>query len=279
MIGGIEFGGTKCIVCVAHNPLDIIERKEIPTRDPKSTFFEILSFFKNFKISSLGVGSFGPLILNSEAKDYGLLVAESKKGWSGVNIVKELSSISSNIFIDTDVNAAAIGEYHYGAGKLCENLVYVTVGTGIGVGILLGGKPHIGNFHLEIGHMLIPNSDNFRGVCKIHGNCWEGLASGPSIHSRWGIEANMLPGEHEAWQKEAELLAIGLVNIISNHSPDKIVLGGGVMNQKHLLNMIRSNVGDMWNQYTPLGSLSELISEPGLGNNSGIIGSLSLIVR
>ena len=176
MIGGIEFGGTKCIVCVAKNPLDIFEIKEIPTSDPNSTFLEILSFFNNFKISSLGVGSFGPLVLDSESTDYGLLVAESKKGWNGVNIFNELSSISTNIFIDTDVNAAALGEYHYGAGKLCENLVYVTVGTGIGVGVLLGGKPHIGNFHLEIGHMLIPNSDNFRGICAIHGNFWVYLA-------------------------------------------------------------------------------------------------------
>lgn len=276
MIGGIEFGGTKCIVCVAKNPLDIFEIKEIPTSDPNSTFLEILSFFNNFKISSLGVGSFGPLVLDSESTDYGLLVAESKKGWNGVNIFNELSSVSSNIFIDTDVNAAALGEYHYGAGKLCENLVYVTVGTGIGVGVLLGGKPHIGNFHLEIGHMLIPNSDNFRGICAIHGNCWEGLASGPSMQSRWGIEATKLPEKHEAWQKEAELLAIGLVNIISNHSPDKIILGGGIMNQKHLFNKIRSNVDKIWNQYTKLGSLSELISEPGLGKNSGIIGSMCL---
>ena len=150
------------------------------------------------------------------------------------------------------------------------------MGTGIGVGVLLGGKPHVGNFHLEIGHMLIPNSDNFRGVCTIHGNCWEGLASGPSMQSRWGVEAIKLPEKHEAWQKEAELLAIGLVNIISNHSPDKIILGGGIMNQKHLFNKIRSNVDKIWNQYTKLGSLSELISEPGLGKNSGIIGSMCL---
>lgn len=276
MIGGIEFGGTKCIVAVANNPLDIVEKKVIPTRDPKSTFSDIISFFNNFKISSLGVGSFGPLVLDSESIDYGLLVAESKKGWSGVNIVRELSSVNSNIFIDTDVNAAALGEYHYGAGKFTETLVYVTVGTGIGVGVLLNGKPHIGNFHLEIGHMLIPNSDNFKGVCEIHRNCWEGLASGPSIQSRWGTEANELPEMHEAWQKEAYLLAIGLVNIISNHSPDKIIMGGGVMRQKHLFSLIRDNVEELWNEYTSLGSLSKLISEPGLGKDSGIIGSMSL---
>ncbi|MCH2432036.1 MAG: ROK family protein, partial [Candidatus Poseidoniia archaeon] len=135
MIGGIELGGTKCIVAVANSPLDIIEKRVIPTRDSISTISDIISFFSNFKISGLGVGSFGPLVLNVDSAEYGLLVAESKKGWKGVNLVKELSTINSNIVIDTDVNTAALGEYKYGAGKLSETLVYVTVGTGIGVGI------------------------------------------------------------------------------------------------------------------------------------------------
>ena len=277
MIGGIELGGTKCIVAVANSPLDIIEKRVIPTRDPISTISDIISFFSDFKISGLGVGSFGPLVLDSDSIEYGLLVAESKKGWKGINIVKELSTINSNIVIDTDVNTAALGEYKYGAGKLSETLVYITVGTGIGVGILLDGKPHIGNFHLEIGHMLIPNSDKFKGVCEIHGDCWEGLASGPSIESRWGYEANKLSKSHEAWEKEADLLAKGLSNIISNHSPDKIIMGGGVMSQKQLFPMIRSNVERAWNKYTPLVPLSNLISESGLGTDSGIIGSISLI--
>ena len=275
MIGGIELGGTKCIVAVANSPLDIIEKRVIPTRDPISTISDIISFFSDIKISGLGVGSFGPLVLNVDSAEYGLLVAESKKGWKGVNLVKELSTINSNIVIDTDVNTAALGEYKYGAGKLSETLVYITVGTGIGVGILLDGKPHIGNFHLEIGHMLIPNSDKFKGVCEIHGDCWEGLASGPSIESRWGSEASKLSKSHEAWEKEADLLAKGLINIISNHSPDKIIMGGGVMSQKQLFPMIRSNVEKAWNNYTPL--VPNLISEPGLGTDSGIIGSISLI--
>jgi len=277
VIGGIELGGTKCIVAVANNPLDIVEKKAISTRDPSSTISDIASFFDNFQISGLGVGSFGPLVLASDSIEYGLLVAESKKGWKGINVLKELSTINSNIVIDTDVNAAALGEYRYGAGKLSETLVYVTVGTGIGVGILLDGKPHIGNFHLEIGHMAIPNSENLKGVCAIHGDCWEGLASGPSMESRWGDEASKLSKSHEAWEKEAELLAHGLINIIANHSPDKIIMGGGVMSQKHLFPMIRSNVGKVWNNYTPLVPLSNLISEPGLGIDSGIIGSISLI--
>ena len=276
MIGGIELGGTKCVLAVANNPLDIIEKRIIPTRDPYSTISDIISFFSNFKISRLGVGSFGPLVLNSASADYGLLVTESKKGWKGTNLVKEFSKINEDIVIDTDVNAAALGEYHYGAGKASETFVYVTVGTGIGVGILVKGEPHVGNFHLEIGHMFIPNIDGFRGICRIHGSCWEGLASGPAIQARWGVEASELSINHEAWKKEAQLLSFGIVNIISNHSPDKIVLGGGVMNQKHLFEMIRLNVEDKWNGHTPLGNISNLILEPALGDNSGIVGSLSL---
>ena len=276
MIGGIELGGTKCVLAVANDPLDIIEKRIIPTRDPYSTISDIISFFSNFKISRLGVGSFGPLVLNSASADYGLLVTESKKGWKGTNLVKEFSKINEDIVIDTDVNAAALGEYHYGAGKASETFVYVTVGTGIGVGILVKGEPHVGNFHLEIGHMFIPNIDGFRGICRIHGSCWEGLASGPAIQARWGVEASELSINHEAWKKEAQLLSFGIVNIISNHSPDKIVLGGGVMNQKHLFEMIRLNVEDKWNGHTPLGNISKLILEPALGDNSGIVGSLSL---
>ena len=276
MIGGIELGGTKCVVAVANSPRDIVEMKTITTEGPTSTISKINSFFSNFKIDSLGIGSFGPLVLNTNSTDYGLLVSESKRGWKGINIIKEFSSICGNIVIDTDVNAAAIGEYNYGAGKLAETFVYVTVGTGIGVGVLLQGKPHIGNFHLEVGHMFVPNKDNFRGVCRLHGNCLEGLASGPAILARWGVQADKLSPDHEAWEIEAQLLALGIINIISNHSPDKIVLGGGVMSQQHLFEMVRLKVEETWNGYTPLGSLSGLILEPALGNDSGIVGSLSL---
>ncbi|MFL2939879.1 MAG: ROK family protein [Candidatus Poseidoniales archaeon] len=275
MLGAVELGGTKCIVAIGKSPDRILSKKVILTKDPESTFSDIVSFFDGCDIKKLGVGSFGPLILDSKSENYGTLVSESKVGWNGVNVVQNLSNISSNICIDTDVNAAALGEYEYGLEEKCETLVYVTVGTGIGVGILLNGKPSVGNFHLEIGHMRIPPVDDFQGVCNIHGNCWEGLASGPSIESRWGTKASIIPTSHDAWKVEAELLASGLINIIANHSPDKIILGGGVMNQKHLFPMIKKRVVKLWNNYTPI-NFSDLIIEPLLGKDSGIIGSLEL---
>ena len=277
MFGGIELGGTKCILAVAESPTNIISKKTISTGHPEDTFSEIYSFFSDYSIKKLGVGSFGPIILNSKSKNFGTIVAESKDFWKGVNIFHSLAKICATISIDTDVNAAAIGEYNYGIGAKCQTLAYVTVGTGIGVGILLDGRPYRGNFHLEAGHMKIPNKESYTGVCKLHGDCWEGLASGPSMKARWGVDPAELPENHEAWNIEAELLSLGLINIISNHSPDKIILGGGVMSQKHLLPMIRNNIIKFWNNFTPLGNLSDLITKPVLGKDSGIIGSLSLV--
>ena len=277
LVGGAELGGTKCVLAVAESPTTIVKRIDIPTETPEKTLKNIFGFFSNYKLNSIGIGTFGPIIIDKESKDHGLLIAESKNGWKGTNLFTEFKNnfgVMANI--DTDVNTAAIGEYNYGAGKACQTLVYITIGTGIGGGVLVNGKPYTGNFHLEMGHMQVPNPDNFQGVCKIHGDCWEGLASGPSIEARWGVTPSELPESHEAWEKEAELLASGIVSIIANHSPDRIILGGGVMKQKHLISMIRSKVGEMWNDYTPLASPSELIVEPGLGSDSGIIGALVL---
>ena len=277
LVGGAELGGTKCVLAVAESPTAIVKRIEIPTETPEKTLKNTFDFFSNYKLNSIGIGTFGPIIMDRESKDYGLLISESKKGWRGTNLFTEFkNNFDVMVNIDTDVNAAAIGEYNYGAGKACQTLVYITIGTGIGGGVLVSGKPHTGNFHLEMGHMQVPNPDDFKGICRIHGDCWEGLASGPSIEARWGVIPSKLPESHEAWEKEAELLASGIVSIIANHSPDRIILGGGVMKQKHLFSMIRSKVAEIWNDYTPLVSPSELIVEPSLGSDSGITGALVL---
>ena len=152
-------------------------------------------------MKSIGIGAFGPIVLDRESENYGLLISESKKGWEGTNLFTEFrNSFDLMINIDTDVNTAAIGEYSYGAGQGCQTLVYITIGTGIGGGVLISGKPLVGNFHLDMGHMLVSNLDNFLGVCRIHGDCWEGLASGPSMEARWGIPPLELPEAHEAWE-------------------------------------------------------------------------------
>ena len=276
-VGGAELGGTKCVLAVARSPSEILHRTVIPTEDPRRTLDSIFAFFNDYELGNIGIGTFGPVVLDSGSNDYGLLISESKEGWKGINIYDEFSSnLRGRIVIDTDVNVAAIGEYSYGTGRGCSTLVYVTVGTGIGGGLLLDGKTHTGNFHLEVGHMRIPNPDNFEGICQIHGSCWEGLACGPAISERWGAAVSDLSESHPAWDKEAELLAYGVVSIIANYSPNKIILGGGVMKQKHLYPKIRSNIIELWNDYVPLGDLSEMIVEPGLGSDSGIVGALVL---
>lgn len=277
MIGGVELGGTKCIIAVAKSPTDIIERKIIHTDRPEVTLPKIFRFLNNFDIENLGIGAFGPINLDTQSKEYGLLVSESKKDWKGINIFSEFSNnINAKISIDTDVNAAAIGEYSHGSGKNCDNLVYVTIGTGIGVGVLVNGKSYTGNFHLEAGHIPVPNPDQISGVCGIHSECWEGLASGPALERRWNMQGSEIPENHIAWEKESQLIAYGLISIVANHSPDKIILGGGVMKQSHLYSKIRLDVKKIWNGYTPLVNLTDLISKPGLGSDSGIIGSLIL---
>ena len=277
MIGGVELGGTKCVLAVAKNPTEIIEREIISTDRPEVTLPKIFKFFNNFDIECLGVGAFGPINLDTQSKEYGLLVSESKKDWKGINIFSEFSNnTSTEINIDTDVNAAAIGEYFHGSGKNCHNLVYVTIGTGIGVGVLVNGKSYTGNFHLEAGHIPIPNPDQIVGVCKIHGECWEGLASGPALERRWNMPGSEIPESHIAWEKESQLIAYGIISIVANHSPDKIIIGGGVMKQSHLYSKIRFHFKSIWNNYTPLVDLTDLISKPGLGSDSGIIGSLIL---
>ena len=277
LVGGAELGGTKCILAVAESPTAIVKRIEIPTETPEKTLNNIFGFFSNYKLNSIGIGTFGPIIIDRESKDYGLLISESKKGWKGTNLLTEFkNNFDITVNIDTDVNAAAIGEYNYGAGQSCHVLIYITIGTGIGGGVLVDGKPYTGNFHLEMGHIRVPNPDNFEGVCRTHGDCWEGLASGPSMEARWGVSPLKLPESHQAWEKEAELLASGIVSIIANHSPDRVILGGGIMKQKHLFSMIRSKVDKMWNNYTPLVSPSQLIVEPSLDSDSGITGALVL---
>ncbi len=275
MIGGVELGGTKCILAVAKSPTEIIKRKIISTERPDFTLPEIFRFFNNFEIESIGVGTFGPINLDTQSKEYGLLISESKKNWKGTNIFSEFSNnINAKISIDTDVNAAAIGEYFHGSGKNCDNLVYVTIGTGIGVGVLVNGKSYTGNYHLEAGHIPVPNPDQVPGVCRIHGECWEGLASGTALERRWKMQGSKIPETHIAWEKESQLIAYGLVSIVANHSPDKIILGGGVMEQSHLYSKITLHFKKMWNDYTPI--LTDLISKPGLGSDSGIVGSLIL---
>jgi fructokinase len=283
--GGIEGGGTKFVCAVGTDPQHIVQEIRIPTTVPDETLPQVVAFFKRYSLRAIGFGSFGPLDLDATSPTYGSITATPKAGWSGTNV---LSAIRRELDIpfafDLDVNAAAFGEYCLvPENQGLDSLVYITIGTGIGAGVIVHGKIVHGLTHPEAGHMLLPHDrerDPFPGICPFHQDCFEGLASGPALSARWMQAADMLPDEHPAWELEAEYIAAALANIILTVSPQRIVLGGGVMERGFLFPLIRSKVKSLLNQYIAspelAGELEHFIIPPGLGNKSGVMGALAM---
>ena len=289
LFGILEAGGTKFICAVGTGPGDIRDEERFPTTTPDETLSRTLDYFRRMenrhgKLSALGIGSFGPLDLNPQSATWGFITATPKPGWSNTSLASFLSeSLGVPAFIDTDVNAAALAESLWGAGTGLKNLVYVTVGTGIGGGVLSGGNLIHGLVHPELGHILLPKrgDDAFEGNCPFHRTCLEGLASGPAIQKRWGIGGGNLPPHHPAWDLEAHYLALGLQSWTLSLSPEKIILGGGVMAQEHLLPLIQTKLLKLLGGYIqhPLLTqerIGEYVCAPGLGTRSGLMGALAL---
>lgn len=287
--GGIEAGGTKFICATADSSGKILEQINIPTATPNVTIPEVIRFFnemnKKTPLSAMGIGSFGPVDPDPESPYFGYITTTPKLAWSQYNIlgaVKEAFSVPMGF--DTDVNAAALGEYRFGAAKNIDTFIYVTVGTGIGGGGMIDGNLMHGLMHPEMGHIFIPHDkerDPFEGVCPFHGDCLEGLASGPSMMKRWGVASALdLPVDHPAWILEADYLAYAIANWIEILSPKKIIMGGGVMKQKSLLAKIHPKVQSILNGYikhrTIIEDIENYIVHPGLGEQSGILGAIAL---
>jgi len=284
--GGIEAGGTKFICAVGSGSDDITSEAHIPTTTPPETLKKTIEFFKGQArpVKAIGIGSFGPLDANINSPGYGHIMTTPKPGWSNMDILGEIqSSLDVPCGFDTDVNAAALGEHRWGAAQGLDTFLYLTIGTGIGGGAIVGGKRLHGMMHPEMGHMYIPHDrdrDPFDGICPFHQDCLEGLASGPAIKARWGESGESLPGDHPAWKLEAHYLAIGLVNVIYALSPQRIIMGGGVMRQRHLFAMVRSEVKDLLKGYIQapeiLEHLDTFIVPPALGGKSGVLGAIAL---
>jgi fructokinase len=280
----MEGGGTKFICAVGTGPDDILAEIRIPTTTPRETLAKAILFFKKQKVDALGLAPFGPLDLDPSSPSYGVITSTPKPGWGKTNILSVFQNvINIPIALDTDVNAAAFGEYYWTRPDAPSSLVYFTIGTGIGAGIVIQGKIIHGLTHPEAGHMRLPHDriqDPFPGICPFHGDCFEGLASGPALAARWGVPAGSLPDEHPGWQLEARYIALALANLIYTVSPMRIILGGGVMQRSHLFPIIREEVNRLLNNYPPLpgtfGWLDRLIVPPGLGTRSGILGSMAL---
>ena len=261
---------------------EIVERVSIPTETPDITMPKMADFFLEKGIKALGIGCFGPIDLNRNSKTYGYITTTPKLPWKNYDICGYFrKSLNVPVGFDTDVNGSMLGEATWGCAKGLDTAIYITVGTGIGVGVLAGGKLLHGMQHPEGGHILMPvrSDDTYKGKCPYHGTCLEGLASGPAIEARWGLPGKELADREEVWDLEAYYLAHALTNYIMILSPQKIILGGGVMHQTQLMEKIRSYVKDMIAGYLVTKELEDLenyITLPSLNDNQGILGALKL---
>lgn len=287
LLGAMEAGGTKMVLCIGDEEQHILERETIPTTTPEETMNQIVGFFRGKGIRAMGIGSFGPLDLNRRSPSYGYITTTPKTLWRNFPLLPSLrETLRVPVEIDTDVNAAALSEYSLGAAQGYNSCLYVTVGTGIGGGLIAEGNLVHGLVHPEFGHMLLrvlPDDPMPEGVCPYHKGCLEGLASGPALEARWEKKAALLPAGHKAWELEADYLAQMCANAIYCISPECIVLGGGVMVQKHLFPMIRERTARILSEYIQhprvLSGMEDYIVPPSLGENSGIVGALLLARR
>lgn len=311
LIGGIEAGGTKmvCAICevdsaaigevaasyqtgevsrsqgmkTSDTQVRILERVSIPTRGPEETFSDMIAFFKGKGIEALGIGCFGPLDLNRNSRTYGYITKTPKPGWADCDVVGTFErALQVPVGFDTDVNAAVLGEVAWGAAQGCDSAIYITIGTGVGVGVYSNGSLMHGLVHPEAGHILLAKhpADTYEGKCPFHPNCMEGLASGPAIEARWGKKGTELAERDEVWELEAYYIAQAVANYIMVYSPQKIILWGGVMHQEQLFGMVRSRVKEMLNGYVHHEMVEERIDSyivpPALGENPGILGAIRL---
>ena len=283
--GAIEAGGTKWVCAVGSGPDDVREIVRFPTTTPTETLGLALDFFReHHEVVSLGIGTFGPVDLHVSSPTYGAITTTPKPGWTNAQIVGVFQQeLGVPIGFDTDVNAAALGEHRWGAAQDVDTFVYITIGTGIGGGVMTNGKLLHGMLHPEIGHMLIPHDrgrDPFAGSCPYHGDCLEGLAAGPALLARWQQRGETLPADHPAWALEAHYLALMCANLALTISPQRIILGGGVMQQPSMFPMLRAEFQQALNGYIRMPQIEEQVANylvpPGLGDRAGVLGALAL---
>jgi fructokinase len=286
LFGGIEAGGTKFVCGFGTGPGDLTTAR-FPTTSPEETLASVTGFLKKAaggQLRAVGIGSFGPVDLDRNSPTFGYVTSTPKPGWSNCNLAGAVEqALGVPAGFDTDVNAAALGEAEWGAGRGLSDLLYLTVGTGIGGGAIVGGRVIHGLVHPEMGHIRVPHDrtrDPYPGACPYHGDCLEGLASGPAIKARWGTPAEQLPPDHAAWPLEAHYLAQALANLALTLSPRRIVLGGGVPRQTQLFAPIRDEFLRLLNGYVRhpalLQRIDEYIVPPGLGGQAGVLGALVL---
>ena len=283
LFGALEAGGTKMVCAIGDENGNILERVSIPTGTPENTMPPMIEFFKDKGICALGIGCFGPVDLDKKSPTYGYITSTPKLAWTNYPIVAEFEkALGVPVGFDTDVNAAALGEATWGCTRDVENSIYITIGTGVGVGVIANGKPYHGMIHPEGGHILLsrhPEDPMVGSGCPFHENCMEGLAAGPSLEKRWGVKGAELADRPEVWEMEAWYIGQAITNYIMILSPERIICGGGVMHQPVLLPLIRKEVARQMNGYIKgkgMDDLENYIVGVSLNDNQGAMGAVKL---
>jgi fructokinase len=286
VFGAIEGGGTKFVCAVGTGP-DDLETVQFPTTSPEATIQAAVAFFRERaagRLQAVGIASFGPIDLHPESPTFGYITSTPKAGWRNCDFAGAIGrALDVPVGFDTDVNGSALGEARWGAAQGLSDFVYLTVGTGIGGGAMVHSRILHGLMHPEMGHIPVPHDvlrDPYPGGCPYHADCLEGLASGPAMEARWGMPGRDLPPDHPAWWLEAHYLALGLATWVCTLSPQRIVLGGGVMHQMHLFPLIREELARILNGYIQVPEVTErrenFVVPPQLGPLSGVLGALAL---
>lgn len=285
LYGGIEAGGTKFVCATGDRLGNLITRSEFPTTTPAETIGRALEFFQGQQpLEGIGIGSFGPIDLDPESATFGYITSTPKDGWRDTEFAGAVRRATGlPVAFDTDVNAAALGEARWGAAQGLDTFLYLTIGTGLGGGGMVNGRLIHGLVHPEMGHIRVPHdraADPFPGSCPFHGDCLEGLVCGPALAARWGQRGETLPPDHIAWELEAQYLALALATWICTLSPQRIILGGGVMRQAGLFERVRRKVLDLLNGYIQAPEILEHIDAyivpPALGGDAGVLGAIAL---
>jgi fructokinase len=292
LYAGIEAGGTKFVCVVGAGPDDIRAEARFSTRSPEDTLRRTLEFFREQRaqlgpLTAAGIASFGPVDLDPASPTYGFITSTPKAGWAQTDILGPVrQALGVPVRFETDVNAAALGEGRWGAAQGLDTFIYLTIGTGIGGGGLVNGQRMHGLVHPEMGHIRIPHdaaADPFPGACPYHGDCLEGLASGPAMKARWGRPAESLPDNHPGWALEARYLALALNNFVTTLSPQRIILGGGVMERRLLFPLIHRDVQALLNGYVQaaqiLSHVDRYVVPPSFGARAGVLGALALAME
>jgi fructokinase len=288
LYGAVEAGGTKFICAIGDQDGQLLDETRIETRDPTTTLTDVCRYFgaaehKYGVLTALGVGAFGPLDLKPTSPTFGFITSTPKPGWRNTDLAGALRhGVNRPVHLDTDVNGAALGELRWGAGQNLDSLAYVTVGTGIGVGVVHYGRPVHGLMHPELGHIFVrrhPADSSFDGICPFHGDCLEGLACGAAIVARTGRSLKDAPPADPIWAMEADYLGQLCALLVLSHSPQRILIGGGVM-QPRMYAGVQERMLHWLHDYLGAEELhgSQYITAPGLGGSAGIKGALSLAI-